>query len=100
MLTIEHPSKRNIKEELELLRKKPWFKVTLKYGIAIELDDFKTLNILEQFVSNITHSLCDDQSYEYLFIKALNKDDYDGVFICTDGITALYNTYLNFKKFN
>lgn len=52
LLSDGHPSKGNVNEELERLRSKPWFKVALKYGIAIELDDTRTINILKQFVSN------------------------------------------------
>ena len=52
LLSDGHPSKGNIKEELELLRCKPWFKVALKYGIAIELNDRRTMNILRDFTSN------------------------------------------------
>ena len=51
LLTDGHPSKGNIKEELELLRAKPWFKVALKYGIAIELNDERTIKVLRNFVS-------------------------------------------------
>ena len=51
LLTDGHPSKGNIKEELELLRTKPWFKVALKYGIAIELNDDRTIKVLRDFVS-------------------------------------------------
>lgn len=52
LLSDGHPSKGPIKEELEKLRSKPWFKVALKYGIAIELNDQKTIKILRDFVSN------------------------------------------------
>jgi hypothetical protein len=51
LLTDGHPSKGNIKKELELLRSKPWFKVALKYGIAIELNDERTIRVLKDFVS-------------------------------------------------
>ena len=51
LLTDGHPSKGNYIEELALLRNKPWFKVALKYGIAIELNDDKTRKVLKDFVS-------------------------------------------------
>lgn len=51
LLTDGHPSKGNLKEELGELRSKPWFKVSLKYGIAIELNDSKTIKVLKDFVS-------------------------------------------------
>ena len=51
LLTDGHPTKINLKEEVELLRSKPWFRVALKYGIAIELNDDKTIKVLKDFVS-------------------------------------------------
>ena len=51
LLTDGHPSKGNYKEGLEFLRSKPWFKVALKYGIAIELNDDRTIKVLKDFVS-------------------------------------------------
>ena len=51
LLTDGHPSKGNVKKELELLRSKPWFKVALKYGIAIELNDERTIKVLREFTS-------------------------------------------------
>ena len=38
-------------EELSALKKLPWFKVALKYGIAIELNDKRTIGCLTDFVS-------------------------------------------------
>ena len=52
LLSDGHPSKGNVKDELAMLRTKPWFKVSLKYGIAIELNDDRTINILRDFTSN------------------------------------------------
>ena len=52
LLSDGHPTEGNSKEELESLRKKPWFKVALKYGIAIELNDERTMKVLKEFVSN------------------------------------------------
>ncbi len=52
LLTDGHPSKGNYKEELELLKIKPWFKIALKYGVAIELNDDKTIKVLKDFVNN------------------------------------------------
>lgn len=52
LLSDGHPTNGPIKEELEKLRTKPWFKVALKYGIAIELNDQRTIQVLRDFVSN------------------------------------------------
>lgn len=51
LMTDGHPTKDNVKEELTALKKLPWFKVALKYGIAIELGDNRTVKHLTDFVS-------------------------------------------------
>lgn len=51
LLSDGHPSKGNLNKELALLREKPWFKVALKYGIAIELNDERTIKVLKDFTS-------------------------------------------------
>ena len=40
-----------MKEETEALKKLPWYKVALKYGIAIELKDERTHKVLQEFVN-------------------------------------------------
>lgn len=50
LLTDGHPTKYPLKEEMAALKKLPWFKVALKYGVAIELDDARTDKVLEDFV--------------------------------------------------
>ena len=50
LLTDGHPTGNQYKEELAKLETSPWFKVALRYGIAIELDDSKTTNVLHDFV--------------------------------------------------
>lgn len=51
LMTDGHPTKYPLKEEMDRLRKLPWFKVALKYGIAIELKDKRTKDVLTDFVS-------------------------------------------------
>lgn len=51
LLSDGHPTE-NCKRELEELKKKPWFNVALRYGIAIELNDDKTQRILKDFVGD------------------------------------------------
>ena len=51
LLSDGHPTKYPIDEELQALRKLPWFRVALKYGIAIELNDQRTRDVLNEFVS-------------------------------------------------
>ena len=50
LMTDGHPTKYPLKEEMSALKKLPWFKVALKYGIAIELKDKRTHDVLREFV--------------------------------------------------
>ena len=50
LMTDGHPTKYPLKEEMAALKKLPWFKVALKYGIAIELKDKRTHDVLREFV--------------------------------------------------
>ncbi len=51
LMTDGHPTKWPMKEEMSALKKLPWFNVALKYGIAIELNDQRTMDVLKDFVS-------------------------------------------------
>ena len=50
LMTDGHPTKYPLTEEMAALKKLPWFKVALKYGIAIELKDERTHKVLDEFV--------------------------------------------------
>ena len=50
LLTDGHPTGKDYLEKLALLKEKAWFNIALKYGIAIELNDEKTINVLREFV--------------------------------------------------
>ena len=52
LLTDGHPTGNQYKDELENLKNIPWFKAALRYGIAIELDDKRTSQVLNEFVGN------------------------------------------------
>ena len=52
LMTDGHPTKYPLKEEMDLLNSLPWFKVALRYGVAIELKDEKTHKVLKEFVGN------------------------------------------------
>ena len=52
LLTDGHPTGNKYKESFEKIKDIPWFKVALRYGIAIGLDDKKTTEVLSNFVSN------------------------------------------------
>lgn len=51
LMTDGHPTKWPMTEEMAALKKLPWFNVALKYGIAIELGDKRTIDCLKEFVS-------------------------------------------------
>ena len=50
LMTDGHPTKYPLTEEMAALKKLPWFRVALKYGIAIELNDERTKKVLREFV--------------------------------------------------
>jgi len=50
LMTDGHPTKYPLKEEMKALKQLPWFNVALKYGIAIELKDQRTYDVLREFV--------------------------------------------------
>ena len=50
LLTDGHPTGNSYKEYLKELKDIPWFKVALRYGIAIELNDDRTHKVLKDFV--------------------------------------------------
>ena len=50
LMTDGHPTKCPLMEETAALKKLPWYKVALKYGIAIELKDERTHKVLGEFV--------------------------------------------------
>ena len=50
LLTDGHPTKWPLDKEMDELRKLPWFKIAIRYGIAIELNDKRTMDVLHDFV--------------------------------------------------
>lgn len=51
LMTDGHPTKYPLSKEMAELKKLPWFNAALKYGIAIMLNDERTHNVLDEFVS-------------------------------------------------
>ena len=51
LLTDGHPTKATEKQ-LEELKKLPWFRAALRYGIAIELNDARTMRVLTDFTED------------------------------------------------
>ena len=52
LLTDGHPTGQGYVEKLMELEKIPWFNVALRYGIAIELNDDRTIKVLSDFVKS------------------------------------------------
>ena len=51
LLTDGHPTKATEKQLAEL-KKLPWFRASLRYGIAIELNDARTMRVLAEFTED------------------------------------------------
>lgn len=51
LLTDGHPTKWPMTDETAALKRLPWYKVAIKYGIAIELSDRRTKDVLTDFVN-------------------------------------------------
>ena len=47
---------------------------------------------------NITYSMSQEDAYKYLRVAILNVKDFDGVMLCTDGLSSPYQSYDNFTK--
>jgi len=52
LLTDGHPTGNTYKEKLQEIINIPWFKAALRYGIAVELNDQRTKDVLKDFVGN------------------------------------------------
>lgn len=52
LLTDGHPSSMTYKNSLKDIEGIPWYKAALRYGIAIELNDQRTTQVLREFVGN------------------------------------------------
>ena len=72
LLTDGHPTGDTYKEELAKIQSLPWFKAALRYGIAIELKDKRTMDVLHDFVgSNGDVIQCFDASLLKNIIKII-----------------------------
>ena len=52
LLTDGHPGSAKYKDELAGLQTLPWFRAALRYGVAVGLNDEKTIKVLQAFVGN------------------------------------------------
>ncbi len=52
----------------------------------------------DETVANYTYSMCSEDAYYHIHVDFYNIRDYDGVFLCTDGIINPYQNLPNFAK--
>ncbi len=52
LMTDGQPTSYDWEEELDKLKQKGWFKVALKYALAIEIDDDESMRVLTAFTGN------------------------------------------------
>ena len=52
LLTDGHPGTAKYKDELAKLQTLPWYRAALRYGVAVGLNDEKTIRVLQAFVGN------------------------------------------------
>lgn len=80
-----------------------------KYWLFISLGDTEVFGIKDGDMStifdnsdepcgNITHSLCEEDAFNYIKLKICRADEYDTVIICSDGLTSPFTDYDNFYK--
>ena len=51
LMTDGHPTKWPVREAAAALKALPWYRAAIKYGVAIELGDARTMEVLTDFVS-------------------------------------------------
>ena len=72
LLTDGHPTGNDYKKALDDIKDIPWFKAALRYGIAIELNDARTGQVLKDFVGNNGEVIsCYDSSMLQNIIKII-----------------------------
>ena len=49
-------------------------------------------------VANVTYSLCGEDAFEHMHASIFDMNRLDGVLLCTDGVTAPYQSTENFKR--
>ena len=52
LMTDGHPTKYPLKEEMDALKKLPWYTVALKYALAIGIDTQEAMDVLSKFTGN------------------------------------------------
>ena len=48
--------------------------------------------------ANVTYSMCQENAYKHLRVRILDWHDFDGIILCTDGLSSPYQSYENFEN--
>lgn len=48
--------------------------------------------------ANITYSMCQENAYKYLRVRILDWHNFDGIILCSDGLSSPYQSYDNFEN--
>ena len=65
----------------------------IKKGKIVHLFDTE-----EDPVGNITYSMCQEDAYNYLKVCIMDIHELDGILLCTDGLSAPFQSYDNFRE--
>lgn len=49
-------------------------------------------------VANFTNSMCEEDAYNNIRVKVVNFSKYDGIILCTDGLSAPFQTFDNMER--
>ena len=77
--------------------------------IVVSIGDTETLGIRkgelvklfdnsDDPAGNVTYSMCQEDAFRYLRVTILNPKDFDGVILCTDGLSSPYQSYENLNN--
>ena len=58
----------------------------------------KVFNTDDDPAGNITYSMCQEDAYKYIRVRILDFSSYDGILLCTDGLSSPYQSYQNLKE--
>ena len=58
----------------------------------------KMVNSDDDPVGNLTYSMCQEDAFKYLRVAIYDLKFYDGILLCTDGLSSPYQSYDNFNK--
>ena len=67
--------------------------IGISKGQIIKLFDYD-----DDPAANLTYSMCQEDAYEYLRVNIYDFSSYDGIILCTDGMSSPYQSYDNFNE--